>query len=252
MVCDCCYFILTIAGLTCVKSDCTKGQMKRSNKYIREILEELRITCYACNTNGLSYKQYLEHIEKCTEYAQTPIQIMMREIRKKEEKIKEIRSCIKDGIDDMVNSEENIKKLREKYLTNKLNGADKMSLYEATIKNDVQAFKSYIEKFRFPMFEEVSAAGCFWSPLHYAMHYGKVDIIEYILDYAIKNNIFNDVMRLQSNDGRNPILCLLKSCALDKEKKKEILKKLIGKYPIKMIPKIRKDLSSRGMENLLN
>ena len=60
-----------------------------------------------------------------------------------------------------------------------------MILYQAAVKGELSDFKKLIDK-NYPLLEEVSAANFFWTPLHYAMHYGKMEIAFYILDILKK------------------------------------------------------------------
>ena len=113
-----------------------------------------------------------------------------------------------------------------------------MILYQHTVKGDLNEFKKLIER-GFPILEEVSAANYYWTPLHYAMHYGKMEIAFFILDLLTQQGKYNMAMELESNDKRTPVLCLLKSNALSLSDKKEYftnLKKfLIEEYKSKTI-----------------
>ena len=84
-----------------------------------------------------------------------------------------------------------------------------MILYQHTVKGDLNEFKKLIDK-GYPLLEEVSAANYYWTPLHYAMHYGKMEIAFFILDILTQQGKYNMAMELESNDKRTPVLCLLK------------------------------------------
>lgn len=249
MVCNDCAYILTTAGRKCVREGC-KGELEKSNKFIRDILDNLKIKCYACKQKGFGYKQYLEHIKTCESYLTSPVQKCLIQIHQQEEKIAELNNKFQNLL-EKYSPKLSDDEVRKKYLTNKRTVSEKMSLYKASVKQGVEDFKRLIEVEGYPMFEEVSAQGCYWTPLHYAMHYGKWDVIKYILDYCLNNGSFREIMQLKSNDKRCPILCLLRSSALKIEQKREIFKLILQNYRIKITDEIRKDLENRKVSYLL-
>ena len=62
---------------------------------------------------------------------------------------------------------------------------------------------------------------------------------------------FENAMKLQSSDNRCPILCLLKSNALQYEQKKTILEKILEKYNFEITPVIGLEMRNRNFESLL-
>ena len=102
---------------------------------------------------------------------------------------------------------------RKKYISDRLSKDEKMNMYNSVINNDLELFKSYIyvtpRRKPYNIFEEISQKGLGWTALHYAMHYGRIKIIEFIIEYLISQNILSIALRLKSKDGRCPLLCLL-------------------------------------------
>ena len=149
---------------------------------------------------------------------------------------------------------ENVKKysqdeLRNELITNKLDVNSKMVLYQQTVRGDLNEFKKLIDK-GFPILEEVSAAKYYWTPLHYAMHYGKMEIAFYILDLLTQQGKYNMAMELQSNDNRTPVLCLLKSNALSLSDKKEYFTRLVQRYKIYCDERTMKEIKNRNLEDI--
>lgn len=105
--------------------------------------------------------------------------------------------------------------IREELITNMLNINSKNILYNTTIKGDLREFKKLIKK-GYPLLEEISPANYYWTPLHYAMNYGKMEIALYILrKLKEKNNtLYKKAMALETNDKKTPVLCLLRSNVL--------------------------------------
>ena len=92
-------------------------------------------------------------------------------------------------------------------------------------------FKSLITgsggKKNYPIFEELSQKQFYWTALHYAMHYGCWDIIKFIFEFLYPLNLVNIALDLKTRDLRCPLLCLLQSNSITREKKKEIFEKII-------------------------
>ncbi len=119
-------------------------------------------------------------------------------------------------------NKEHSEKVRKKHLQNKLPNNKKLELYNCSVNGDVKTFIKQIEIDNCSIFEEISTVGYFWTSLHYAAHYGKIDIVEYVLDKIKDNPDKLDLANLQSNLGLSPLFIAL-SNSLDIEKKKIIL-----------------------------
>ena len=72
--------------------------------------------------------------------------------------------------------------VRKKHLKNTLTNQQKLELYNCSTKGEVEKLKQLIEENKYNLFEEISAQGYYWTPLHYASHYGHINIVEYILN----------------------------------------------------------------------
>jgi ankyrin repeat protein len=123
---------------------------------------------------------------------------------------------------------EHSEKIRKKQLSSQLNTNQKMELYNCAVNGNVDTLKNLIEVKKYPLMEECSAAGYFWTVIHYAAHYGFVNIVAYVLEYYQNHPEKLDILNLQSNLGLSPLFISLNN-STDIEKKKQILE-LYVKY----------------------
>ena len=124
-----------------------------------------------------------------------------------------------------------------------------MVLYQTAVKGDLNEFKKLISK-GYPLLEEVSAKTFYWTPLHYAMHYGKMEIAFYIMETLREKGLYNKAMALESNDKRTPVLCLLKSNALSSNTKRECFAKLVERFPNNANEHVLKEIKNRNLEDI--
>jgi len=142
--------------------------------------------------------------------------------------------------------------VRDRVITFGLSSEQKMALYNATIEGNVAKLKNLVIDNRYPMFEEISAKNYYWTALHYAMHYGKLDIILFIMKQAEQKNLLNLVLRCKSNDNRCPITCLIRSSSIQMNGKMEILDKLLAAFPsINITPEAIKEAKNKGFDRVL-
>ena len=138
------------------------------------------------------------------------------------------------------------KQFSDKYLSRRLTVKQKMELYNSVMNNDLELFKSLIfgtpNRPPYDIFEEVSAPNFGWTPFHYAMHYGKLEIIKFIIAYLYSQNKIAIAFKLKSNDGRCPLLCLLKSSALTAEVKLDVFNKIVTTFSIPISDEVKKRL----------
>ena len=250
LICENCYFVLQLGEQTCITQNC-KGSYSKANKFVREILCALKIKCYACGKKGMNYTDYLKHIDSCQEYLSNPIMKMIREIKEKDEEIKKLEKEISSA---RTTSTSSLKpdELRKKLITSDLPVAAKMELYNACVNGKLNELKNLILNKKYPVLEEVSAKTYGWTPLHYSFHYGKWEIVNFILDYLRKKGILDMAMMLKSSDGRTPLLCLLRSNSLNLDQKKDIFTKVIKNYPIIITDELRNELKARNCLNILD
>ena len=114
------------------------------------------------------------------------------------------------------------------YLTNILSVDEKMKFYNSVMDNNLELFKALLlgeDNKHYDIFEEVSAPGYKWTVFHYAMHYGKWEIINYIIEYLQDYNLIDIAFKMKTNDNRCPMLCLLKSNYLSLNQKRDLYSK---------------------------
>ena len=134
-------------------------------------------------------------------------------------------------------------------ITNKLTANEKLELYNAAIKNNIELFKILINgsntKKPYPIFEEVSEKNNYWTVFHYAMQYACWDIIKFIFEYLYSSNQVDEALNMKTNDLRCPLLCLLKSNAISHEIKRETFRKIITTFPIHVNSNVLDELTNR-------
>ena len=257
LYCDECWNLMKISGKKCVLH-CTTPVIK-ANSFVYEILGKLKIKCETCGKGGISYPKYIKHAESCImskKYG--TVSELSKKLKEKEDKI----AGLKRKLDDLKNNSfsaksyavvENLTKeqIRQRLVTFNLNVNQKMELYSAAVEGRLNDFKNLVLNKHYPPLEEVSAHSYYWTPLHYALHYGKWEVAFFIFDYLKEKGEFENAMKLQSSDNRCPILCLLKSNALQYEQKKTILEKILEKYNFEITPVIGLEMRNRNFESLL-
>ena len=250
--CKECWEQLKIAGKGCVMR-CTKP-VEKANKFLFEILKKLKLKCPICEEGGLSYPKFLLHYDCCViakKYG--TIEELTKLEKEKDEEIERLKQDIIKIKSNTFVAEAEIKfdqdEIRKELITNNLDVNSKMVLYQTAVKGDVNEFRKLINK-GYSMLEEVSAKNFFWTPLHYAMHYGKMEIAFYILEELKKKGLYNKAMSLESNDKRTPVLCLLKSNALSSGNKADCFRRLVERYPIIVNDQVLKEIRNRNLEEI--
>lgn len=258
LYCDECWNLMKISGKKCV-INCTTPVIK-ANSFVYNILDKLIIRCDYCGKGGISYSKYIKHSESCSMLKKYGTVDELSKIL--QEKTKKIAS-LKKELDDIKNNNLEAKsyviisprltkeQLRQKYITVNLNLNQKMELYSAAVEGRLNDFRRLVLDKHYPPLEEVSARSYYWTPLHYALHYGKWEVASFIFDFYQKRDELDNIMRLESSDNRCPILCLLKSNALQYEQKGIILEKILEKYKFEITPEVLKELRNRNFEYLL-
>jgi ankyrin repeat protein len=70
-----------------------------------------------------------------------------------------------------------------------------MELYQCCTKGDLETLKNLIDIKKYSILEEVSKNGFYWTMFHYASHYGKIEVLKYLIDkfnnHPDKFEIFN-------------------------------------------------------------
>ena len=136
--------------------------------------------------------------------------------------------------------------LRDKYITSRLNTKEKMAFYNSVMNDNLELYKSFIfgtpTRPPYDIFEEVSAKGYGWTTFHYAMHHGKLDIIKFIIGFLMSHSKINIAFKLKSNDGRCPLLCLLKSNALTPAVKLNVFNEIVNTFSIPLSDAVKERL----------
>jgi len=117
---------------------------------------------------------------------------------------------------------ERAEKIRKQFLSNSLNNSQKMELYNTAINGNVDKLKELVEVKKYNLMEECSASGYYWTVLHYASHYGHINVVNYILEYYQSHCDKVDLLNLQSNLGLSPLLISINNSG-STEKKKQII-----------------------------
>ncbi len=240
-----------MAGKQCVSKCDSSAVIKKANKFVREILSKLTFTCTRCNKSKIYYEEYIKHLDTCKHDTNEPTRDhLIGLVLEKETEIEQLNKEIENFKYSQITSM-NKNDLRSSLVSNVLNTNQKMELYNATIQGKIKDFMKFINEKKYPILEEVSAKNYYWTCLHYAMHYGRKDIILFIFDNLKSQNLLDTAMRLESNDGRCPLSCLLRSNTLNTEKKKDILDTIIAKYNIFVSSVVKKEIKNRNLDYIL-
>ena len=142
--------------------------------------------------------------------------------------------------------------LRNTLISFNLAVPNKMELYNSCVEGRLDDFKNLILNKKYSILEEVSAHNYYWTPFHYSMHYGQWEIIKFCCEYLRNSSKFEAALRIESNDGRCPILCLLRSNSLNLEKKTDVFNKFLAMYPyVQLSNEVKKEIKARGLENIV-
>ena len=251
--CQECWKQLEISNKGCVMR-CKNPVVEKANKFVFGLLDKILLKCPLCLTGGLSYQKFLLHYDCCiiaNKYG--TIEELTKLEKEKDDEILQLKQDIEKLKNNSYKLENEVKfsqdEIRKELITNKLDVNSKMILYQAAVKGELDEFKKLISK-GFPILEEVSAANFYWTPLHYAMHYGKMDIAFYIMDLLAEQGKYKKAMALESNDNRTPVLCLLKSNALSLSDKREYFTRLVQRYHIIGDERTMREIKNRNLEEI--
>jgi hypothetical protein len=109
--------------------------------------------------------------------------------------------------------------MRKQHLQNTLSTNQKMELYNCAISGNLMTLTNLIEEKKYPIMEECSAAGYYWTVLHYAAHYGFNNIVNYIVEMYENDSFKKNIVNLQSNLGLSPLFISLNSSSSIENKK---------------------------------
>lgn len=78
------------------------------------------------------------------------------------------------------------------------------------------------------MLEEVSKSGYFWTALHFASHYGNIEVLQYLIDNFWDHPDKYDIYNLQTAEGKSPLFWCISSGDISLEVKKQIIDMWLG------------------------
>ena len=130
--------------------------------------------------------------------------------------------------------------LRDKYITHNLSNEYKMKIYNAIINENLELIEQIVNQDN--VFEELSSPNDYWTGFHYAFHYGKWKIIEFLSEFLKSKNLFDISLKLKNKNGRCPLLCLLKSNLISIYTKKDIYKSFIEEFAPPISEEVQEEL----------
>jgi hypothetical protein len=262
LYCEDCWDVMKIAGKKCVIN--CNASVKKANKFVHDMLNKLKLKCQSCGKGGIDYNIYVKHMEACQINKKlSSIEELMKIVKEKEYRIDELTKELenlkstgnksKSQYGEIINGSNSLTKeqIRQQLITYNLPINQKMEMYSAAIEGKIAEFQNLVINKKYPILEEVSAHNYYWTSLHYAMHYGQIEIVLFITEILKSTSKLELAMKLLSDDDRCPILCLLRSNSLVLEKKKDIMDKLISKYNFEISNDVRKEMRNRDMEYIL-
>lgn len=262
-LCEGCLQILTMHDKRCFGK--CEGNYRRANKYVRDLISNVEMQCENCNQKMSSQIYSSEtHLSQCNPEKLKKINLF-KALKKNGEDIIKIKKEIDEQLIlysktnkllPLIKNPSKLLKLSQEMLRNHLMTFNlhidkKMEMYHCATQGNLEQFKVLVLYKKYPLLEEISYKNFFWTALHYAMHFGQCDLICFIIDILIKENLLEPVLRLQSNDGRCPLLCLLKSNHTTASRKEELFTKLLIKYNLPLSKEVKKEASARGYEKFL-
>jgi len=254
-----CWDLMKISGKNCVYN--CKTPIIKAKKFIFDMLSKIRFLCDICHKHNIPYKTYLRHMQICKLNTKLEnIEESENLLKEKKGRIDEIEKEVEKEKVQPLHQEESTynllkdkEKLRKKYIVNFLSSSQKKELYNSVCEGNLEKFSNLIMGKKYNILEEISASGYFWTSFHYAMHYGKLNLIFFILEFFYKNggNELNEVMRLESNDGRCPLMCLMKSNSLNSDTKKEYLETIFQKFKFYVSNELIRELKNRDFNYMI-
>jgi hypothetical protein len=257
-LCEICVRILNQAEQNCFLN--CRGYYKKASKFLREYLSNINLSCLNCNLK-MNYSVYYSesHILTCLHDLYTR-EKLLKLLKSKEEcilelecEIKSMKSKVKHYnriyLNNLINMP--MDQLRRNLLSFNLSIEKKMEIYHACTEGSLIEFSNLINIKKYPLLEEISYKNYFWTSLHYSMHYGQKEIIFFIMDLLIEDNILQPALRLQANDGRCPLLCLMKSNHLQSSNKEELFESVLTKYKLEISKEVKDEAMNRGYKKTL-
>ena len=250
LYCAGCWENMQIAGKPCVYKCVEK--VAPAGKFVSSILANLTFTCEFCSKKGIKYHIYVKHIEVCeafkNNFSVKDLKAMLSEKEEELDKLKEKTSTANPKASVFMDDALDPETIRSMCMTVDMTPKGKFEMHSVITQDDLKSLKNLIENQGASVLEEISAPGHFWTPIHYAMHYGSYQIIAYLLIKLQEHNILDLAMLLQSKDGRCPLLCLLRSNKMERDQKKQLIQKIMQNFPnIKLSKAVITELKNKNI-----
>jgi hypothetical protein len=102
---------------------------------------------------------------------------------------------------------------RNNHLTMKHSIKEKMELYTASTKGRLDDLKEVLKNpdKKYSVTEEISKSGYFWTVLHYASHYGHVDVLIFLIKFLSEHPDRYHIYNMQTTEGKTPLFCAVLS-----------------------------------------
>ena len=81
-----------------------------------------------------------------------------------------------------------------------------MEIYTAATQGKLDMMKEIIEEKKYSVLEEVSKSGYFWTAFHFASHYGKPDVLQYLIDAHSNHPNKFDIYNIQTVEGKTALM----------------------------------------------
>ena len=101
-----------------------------------------------------------------------------------------------------------------------------MQLYNCSTQGKVEELRALLAEKGFSVTEEVSKEGHYWTVLHYASHYGHLKVLEFLMEYIKDKEYSNELLNMQTVEGKTPLFCTILSGDIQIAMKKDIIKLL--------------------------
>ncbi len=68
-----------------------------------------------------------------------------------------------------------------------------------------------LEEKQYSVSEEVSKEGHYWTVLHYAAHYGHLNVLQFLMQFVKEKDLLHEMLNMQTVEGKTPLFCTILS-----------------------------------------
>ena len=86
-----------------------------------------------------------------------------------------------------------------------------MNLYNCSTKGNVEELRTLLEEKQYSVSEEVSKEGHYWTVLHYAAHYGHLNVLQFLMQFVKEKDLLHEMLNMQTVEGKTPLFCTILS-----------------------------------------